>query len=484
MKESIPTYVDNNYLDTIRFEKLELVSAIAELIDNAIGSYFRNKEFLSNQLRISIRWNNEEFIIEDNAGGISIEGFKTALLVSPKIERVDIAGDVGQYGLGMKKSALWIGNLIEFTSGSIKDNKTYKVFWPKRENNEIQRETDLETIDVPEFQHGLLIRISDLNEWNTNNFINSNKIKTTLTSIFRKYILEDNVYISINSEKLIPSERQILSDRHVSAYNKTDSDDKRKHCLQKYTEPIIEWKLPVYHQLNNYTIKGWLGIQKSSEIATTGIYVYFKKRGVLGFSELRYNPYSTDLSSFVYKRLIGEIEIFGFEKPPMGNDMPEKQQLDDVFESFKGALRTGKIEIDYPLNSFFHQLNEHRKTMIDAEPCIKRIIGSPIQSPGIIVKPNGGIKPSPQDHPTSRHSDPHIFTIDNNVYHITLYHSQTVKINIETVNNEVNVDLYHNKKINEESLYLISFLLHYHTQTEDIFSWGNQYIQSILEHLP
>ena len=28
MKTSIPTYVDNNYLDTVRFEKLELVSAI------------------------------------------------------------------------------------------------------------------------------------------------------------------------------------------------------------------------------------------------------------------------------------------------------------------------------------------------------------------------------------------------------------------------------------------------------------------------
>ena len=97
MKASIPTYVDNNYLDTIRFEKLELVSAIAELIDNSIGSYFRNKPLLDEQLRIDITWNIDEFIIQDNAGGISLDGFKTALLVSPKIERDSIPNDVGQF---------------------------------------------------------------------------------------------------------------------------------------------------------------------------------------------------------------------------------------------------------------------------------------------------------------------------------------------------------------------------------------------------
>ena len=39
----------------------------------------------------------DEFIIQDNAGGISLDGFKTALLVSPKIERDSIPNDVGQF---------------------------------------------------------------------------------------------------------------------------------------------------------------------------------------------------------------------------------------------------------------------------------------------------------------------------------------------------------------------------------------------------
>jgi hypothetical protein len=481
MKASIPTYVDNNYLDTIRFEKLELVSAIAELIDNSIGSYFRNKPVLDEQLRIDISWNIDEFIIQDNAGGISLDGFKTALLVSPKIERNSIPNDVGQYGLGMKKSALWIGNTIEFISGSIEDQKTYSVVWPKRSSNVIQREADLETINDYN-SHGLRIRITNLNEWNTNNFVNENKIKRTLESIFRKYIIEDNVYISVNTEKLTPVERIILKDRHVSAYNKTD--DKRKHCLNKHLEPIIEWKLPVKHSLNGYSIEGWLGIQKSSEIFSTGVYVYYKRRGVLGFNEIRYNPYTNDLSSFNYKRLIGELEIHGFEKPPMGNDMPQKQNLDDVLEDFKGEIRTGKIEVEYPLNHFFDQLDNHRKTMIDAEPCIKRTIGEVPQSAGINVKPQSRRQEYTTDSTPQTVTEDQNFTIDNITYVIDVYHSNKISFQIEDNESIIKIEICHPKKINIDNLYLICYIIHYHTQTEEVFSWGDEYLQSMLEQLP
>lgn len=481
MKTSIPTYVDNNYLDTVRFEKLELVSAIAELIDNSIGSYFRNKIHFNHQLRIDISWNLDEFIIQDNAGGISLEGFSSALLVSPKIQRTDIPNDVGQYGLGMKKSSLWIGNTIEFTSGSLIDKKSYKVIWPKRVDEIIQRDADLEVL--PEYNgHGLKIRITNLNEWNTNNFINENKIKRTLESIFRKYILEENVFISVNSEKLIPAERNILKDRHVSAYNSTD--DKRKHCLNKHLEPIIEWKLPVEHSLYGYSVTGWLGIQKGAETASTGIYVYFKRRGVLGFNEIKYNPFTNDLGSFNYKRLIGELEIHGFEKPPMGNDMPEKQSLDAVLDDFKGGIRTGRIEVDYPLNHFFDQLDNHRKTMIDAEPCVKRTIGTTSQNAGISQKPAGKTSAKPSEDKPSVITEGQLFKIDNITYNINVYYSNKISLSTEEVENTCNVEIYHNKKLNIDSLYFLCYVIHYHTQTEEVFSWGHEYLQSMLEQMP
>ena len=482
MNATIPTYVDNNYLDTVRFEKLELVSAIAELIDNSIGSYFRNKEHLDHQLRIDISFNSDEFVIQDNAGGISLEGFSTALLVSPRIQRTNIPNDVGQYGLGMKKSALWIGNSIEFISGSVIDKKSYKVIWPKRVNEVIQRDADLEVL--PQYSgHGLKIRITNLNEWNTNNFMNDNEIKRTLERIFRKYIIEENVYICVNSEKLIPAERNILKDRHVSAYNSTD--DKRKHCLNKHLEPIIEWKLPIEHSLHGYSISGWLGIQKGAESASTGIYVYYKRRGVLGFNEIKYNPYTNDLSSFNYKRLIGELEINGFEKPPMGNDMPEKQSLDAVLDDFKGGVRTGKIEVDYPLNHFFDQLDNHRKTMIDAEPCVKRTIGP--------IYPNAGISEKPVRKTTIDHTDDdkrsmltegQLFKIDNITYSINVYYSNKVSLSTEEIENTCNVEIYHNKKLSKDSLYFLCYVIHYHTQTEEVFSWGDAYLQSMLEQMP
>ena len=64
--------------------------------------------------------------------------------------------------------------------------------------------------------------------------------------------------------------------------------------------------------------------------------------------------------------------------------------------------------------------------------------------------------------------------------------AQTNKISIQIEDNEsiIKIEICHPKKINIDNLYLICYIIHYHTQTEEVFSWGDEYLQSMLEQLP
>jgi len=370
----IPQQIDLDILDTYHLENLQLVHAIAELIDNSIGSYYRNKSNLNGPLIINISCSPDEFSITDNAYGISEFDFKNALVLGKSNTKTKIHNDFGVYGVGLKRSILWIGRTSEFISNSFEDKKQHSLIYPKRdENGRFLKKTDLVSSDNYN-SHGLKISITDLHFDNVQGFNPDiiDNLKVNLGFIYYKFLETEEVYITINTQKLFVQKREILVDRLYDSYKNTGINTKgKKYCLKNHNAKKIEWKIPVNQTNGKYSITGWLGIKRGAPKSGIGIYVFREKRGILGIPPAEvYNPYNLKDGDSNYLRLMGEIEIHGFKKPTMGNALPEISILTELLKAFKQDVNFERKEFNEELlYKFFTQLNLHKVGMIDSSPC-------------------------------------------------------------------------------------------------------------------
>lgn len=370
----IPIEVDLGILDTYHLEDLDLVYAVAELIDNSIGSYYRHKDKFDSPLVISIDCTLDRFSISDNAAGISADDFGSALILGKRNQKNRIANDLGVYGVGLKRSILWIGRTTIFRSASLKDGKSYSLTYPKRNlDGSYKTETELELRQF-DGKSGLTIEITDLYQDNVQGFNTSviDNLKASLGLIYQKFIESGDIYITINTQKLNVQKREVLVDRYYTCYKETGLKQAAlKYCLTDHKAKKIEWKIPVECSIGDYRISGWLGIKKGATKSGIGIFVYREKRGILGIPPaVVYNPFDFKVGDSNYLRLLGEIEIHGFKKPTMGNALPEKNILDMLFINFKQNLTFKQVEVDdEQLYNFFKQLTQHKVNMIDSGPC-------------------------------------------------------------------------------------------------------------------
>lgn len=370
----IPIEVDLGILDTYHLEDLELVYAVAELIDNSIGSYYRHKDKFDSPLEISIECTSDRFSISDNAAGISADDFGSALIMGKRNQKNRIANDLGIYGVGLKRSVLWIGRTTIFKSASLEDGKSYSLTYPKRNlDGSYMTETELELRQF-DGKSGLTIEITDLYHDNVQGFNTSviDNLKTSLGLIYQKFIESDDLYITINTQKLNVQKREILVDRYYTCYKETGFKQAGlKYCLTDHKAKKIEWKIRVESSRGDYRISGWLGIKMGAPKSGIGIYVYRENRGILGIPPaVAYNPFDFKVGDSNYLRLFGEIEIHGFKKPTMGNALPEKNILDMLFIDFKQNLTYKQVDVnDEQLYNFFKQLTQHKVNMIDSRPC-------------------------------------------------------------------------------------------------------------------
>ena len=394
----IPIKIDLGILDTYHLENLDLVYAVAELIDNSIGSYYRNKPSLDGPLVISIDCDQDHFSIKDNAGGISAADFGSALILGKSNTKSKIDNDFGVYGVGLKRSILWIGRTSEFNSDSLLDKMSHRLTYPQKDSNgNYLPETELKSSNL-NGHSGLKITITDLHTDNVHGFnqVEIDKLKVNLGLIYYKFLETDEVFITINTEKLIMNKREILLDRYYEAYKPTGIKLKgQRYCLRDHQSKKIEWKLPVNYDKGKYSITGWLGIRKGSSKSGMGIYVFRDKRGILGIPPaIEYNPYNLSIGNSNYQRLIGEIEIIGFKKPTMGNALPEKNILNQLLIDFKQDITFNRLRPkEELLAKFYKQLDNHLVDMIDSRPCQEASL--PSKQPNIPYSP---VTTTKEDH--------------------------------------------------------------------------------------
>ena len=133
MTRQIDSRINTQGLDVVHLNDYQLNEVIAELIDNSLDSYLKNK--MSDGLIIDIKFNEDEIIYRDNAYGFNSTDFDRAFQTHiPNNDGVAY----GTYGVGMKHALLWLGRYTIVESISREENKGYRTFYLNIVDSEVQ----------------------------------------------------------------------------------------------------------------------------------------------------------------------------------------------------------------------------------------------------------------------------------------------------------------------------------------------------------
>jgi hypothetical protein len=274
--------------------------AIAEFIDNSTQSYFDNKDTLDKalaesgeSLHVSIVYDKGGVLrVSDNAMGMSQKDLQRALCVAYPPENTS---GRSRYGMGLKTSACWIGNLWTIKTKklgeTVEHTVTIDVDTIASGNNQLPYRS------VDGKRKGLHYTVIEIREHNqVFHGRTLGKIRDFLRSMYREDFRNNVLTLEWNGDPLTWEE---LDDRLLVA-----------HDGSRYKQ---EFKFTVDHK----RVSGWVGILDRGSRADAGFAIIYRGRVVKGWPdawrpERLYGQYqgSNDL---VNQRLVGEIHLDDFE---------------------------------------------------------------------------------------------------------------------------------------------------------------------------
>lgn len=275
--------------------------AIAEFVDNSVASYLLNKPMLTfvdpnYQLKVDILYNQNEKTLEiiDNAGGMSAETFKNALILGKKPES---NSGLNEFGYGLKTSASWFGKIWSVRSTAFSD---VEEFFSEININELLRsgenEVPISMKNVDPNLHYTIVKISSLIKNITDKQIE--KLKSQVSSMYRRFLTNNEIQITFNGTKLTWTEPEILT---------IFEDGKEKVWKKEFSEEI-HFNKKVYH------FSGFIGLLKIGSYKDAGFTLLRRNRVIVGGYENGYKP--TEIfgaaNSFQSFRLFGEINMDDF----------------------------------------------------------------------------------------------------------------------------------------------------------------------------
>lgn len=316
------------------------VHVLAEFIDNAIQSYLDHKEELLDlepqyKLKVDINFEWKERLelssvtIKDNAAGMSQEKFVTAFALA---HTPDSTSGLNEFGMGMKTAALWIGRAWKLKSTALGEDVERTVCFDL--NNVVGEERKtipvLETINASE-EHGTEIVIRNFTK-NAPSLSTLPQVNLDLASIYRQYLRNDELSITVNGQVLRFEEYPILD----APYVKTPDADSKK------------WKKEIDFSFDRYKAKGFIAILSEMNKSQNGLVLLRRGRVVVGAEEgKRFCPKVLfgNVGSPRYKRLFGELELEGFSVSFNKDDVQEKENLEALMNGLKGEIHTRDFDL-------------------------------------------------------------------------------------------------------------------------------------------
>lgn len=314
---------------------------LAEFVDNALQSFRDKKEVLNSlesnyRLRIDIDFDWDEttnlvrmISVTDNAGGIDAHNFTKAFKLA---NTPDNNQGLNEFGMGLKTAALWLGNEWSVKTSALGEDVSRSVTF------------NLDKV-LADSLTKLVVRTEEANEsdhFTTIKILNPTpkaptkkaleRIRTELSSIYRKSLRQDEADIYVDSVKLIFEETEILTAPSVK-----DPDG-----------PAIYWKKDINFKFGKYSATGFIGILKDINSTKNGFVLLRRGRVVYGAeTDGRYFPKSLcgSTGTFRYKRIFGELELDGFAVSFNKNDLQDKENLEALMEALRNEIHTKQFDL-------------------------------------------------------------------------------------------------------------------------------------------
>lgn len=291
---------------------LSFESAIGELVDNSIASWIKNKKILPEnfqlEIDISIDRGNNIITVFDNAFGISEEDYHRAFVVGKVPED---ATSLNEFGAGMKVSAFWFGDKWTVRTKPINDKyqKTVKFDLDKIEKHGTK--VEFQKVKKPTKDHFTQITLYANNHFPSNS--NIKNIKSHLSSMFRNWLKDEDVILTIDGQRVMWKDPNILFMQNAKDYQNPDWEDQDK----QYWSEIIDFK---FKDGSQRRIKGYVGLLESPSSKDAGFSLIRRGRVIQGGIN-SWKPDSNDSSnynifqharSYQYVRLFGELNFSNF----------------------------------------------------------------------------------------------------------------------------------------------------------------------------
>ncbi len=318
--------------------------ALAEFVDNAIQSSLDRQRDLKAtdgadyRLHVDIRFELQEncITIRDNAAGIAASDYQRAF--RPAEIPPDALG-LSEFGMGMKSAACWFAPNWTVRTTALGENIERTVIFDidKIVENSTE-ELHVISTQVSADKHYTEIRLDNIRHFPRGRTVQ--KIKDHLCSIYRIFIRDGSMLLTVDDEPLAYKDPDILV---APSYRDPDG-------------PAIAWKKDIAIELGDGRgATGFVAVREPGSTRLAGLALFRRKRLIMGSFDETYRP--EDIfgrpNSFASQRIFGEIHLKGFHVSHTKDGI----KWEEAEETFQKELREELSGEAFPL---LQQVREHR----------------------------------------------------------------------------------------------------------------------------
>lgn len=323
-------------LSILKHIEYETWFALAEFIDNAIDSYVKNVSSLQKiegdnfvlDVKVEINEPENRITIRDNAGGIGETDYSRAFRAA---EIPPDNSGLSEFGMGMKSASCWFADNWCVTSTAIGEPQLKKVSFDMQKIFEDKlEELDVEIKPCDKNHHYTIVELIDVNRMPRRKGVG--KVKNHLRSIYREFIRQGNLKLTVNGEELEFNDPSILN---VPQYDTPDSES-------------ILWRKQIDFELEKgLSVKGFVAIREKASTSEAGFALFRRGRVIQGSFDNGFRP---DFifgapNSYRFQRVFGELHLDGFNV----NFTKKGIQWDENLDVFLRLLKDDISSKEFPL---------------------------------------------------------------------------------------------------------------------------------------
>lgn len=297
-------------LSVLRHLNYKAWFAIAEFIDNSLQSYLSNRQALEQlhgpgfQLHVDVQIDTSgpgKITITDNAAGISTADFPRAFRAAQV--PVDRSG-LSEFGMGMKSAACWFSETWSVRTKALgeKLERTIKFDIRRIVDNKIES-LNSESREIDSAEHYTVVLLRGLHHIPQGR--TQAKIKEHLASIYRMYLRDGRMNLTLNGERLSYVSPEILTAVPYSSPGAPVPD-----------APAVRWRKEVNLDFGQgQKVTGFAALREVGSTNLAGFALFRRDRLIEGSHDETYRPnfIFKQTNSYPYQRLFGELHVEGFE---------------------------------------------------------------------------------------------------------------------------------------------------------------------------